>query len=398
MIVVDVPEIKRLEDIACGCKDCISFSQGALRLGGTHESIKSYVRQILLTDKADYYQSSAGLIDLRKKLARSLGIKNECRIGIENILISHGATGALTSLCLTLLDQDDEVLLFEPTYPVYQRVVTFCKAHPVFVPAFEFKTDDAGKNYWELQLERIEQAITSKTKMIVFSNPVNPAGLIVTKEQLAYLKKMCEQKGIYLVVDEVYDDFIFDGRFSSVTKWAATSNFVIRVGSFSKRFAMSGWRVGYIVADMRTVEAVASVQSCTQACPTGMSQYGALYGLEHEDEIVEPLKAKIKKSKDIACSFFDELQARGIVSYAKPVAGFYIFFKVAGRRGHDFVMDLLNAAKVVMVPGKDFGPTYQDFIRLCFAREPVVVARGIKRLKKYFIYQQHEKHFIEKQL
>ncbi|MFH0898743.1 MAG: pyridoxal phosphate-dependent aminotransferase [bacterium] len=391
MINLAMPDIKRLEVIAQNSKDCISFSQGALRIG-VDQSIKEYVQQILHTDKADYYTEAAGIFKLREKLAQSLSERWNCAVGPEHVLISHGATGSLSSLCSTLLDEGDQVLLLEPSYPVYNSILKICKAQPIFAPAFSMKKNMAGQTEWVFDFNCVEQALTDQTKMIIFSNPSNPNGMFLGVQDLMRLKELCEKNRIYLIVDEVYEDFIFEGTFSSVTPWTLNSDFVMRVGSFSKSFAMSGWRIGYIVGSSRLISAITNVQSCTLGCPNALGQYGALYALEHEQDIVPGLQEKVLKSKEIACAFFDELQERNLISYVQPKASFYIFFQPLDTDGMSFVMDVLKTVKISMVPGTDFGPGFGNFVRFCFAREPIVVTEGIKRFQKYFILKHQEKN------
>lgn len=388
MISLTIPAIKEIEKAAQARKGCISFSQGALRLGGVHPDIKEYARQISLSDKADYYQDPLGIMLLRKKIAESLSQSHDINIQIDQVAITHGGMGALASLCLTILKAGEEVIIPEPTYPVYHHVVNIAKGKSIFVPAWECLATEKDSFVWKFDIKKIEQAITLQTRMVIIANPSNPLGSYLSKVELMALARLCESKGIYLIVDEIYDDFIFEGDFYSSSSLAIESDRVIRVGSFSKSFAMSGWRVGYIIAAKKLISVLAAVQVGTVNCPTVISQYAALFGLEHKEEIVAPYYAKLEQSRKIVCDFFDLLQLQGEITYVRPDAGFYIFFKTKEADSTAFVMDILDKANVALVPGKDFGNSCHAYVRFCFAREPSMVLEGVLRLQDYFMQKQ----------
>jgi aspartate aminotransferase len=380
MIELPVLKINEIEEMAHGIEGCISFSKGDLRLWGVDKGIKEYVRQMLLTEKIDNCGSPAGIVLLRKKLSEMLSKEHSTKIGIENLVISHGETGALMNFLLAILDENDEVLLPEPTCSAYKNIVLLSKARPVTVPAINMIAHEG----WKFGFHLLKQAITSKTRMIILSNPSNPTGMCLSEEVITELKGICEERGIYLVVDESYEDFIFEGDFFSIAPWICKSEFVVRIGSFSRSFAMSGWRVGYLVAPHRLVTTVASVQEATLCCPNVVAQYAVLYGLEHKNDIIFNYHKEVGQSRELVCNFFDELQLHGFVSYVTPLAGFYLFFKTSEEDSSALAMDILRTVKVAVVPGKDFGDEYKSFIRFCFARHPKIVAEGIARLQKYF--------------
>ncbi len=388
MLSLTIPAIKKIEQVAQNRKGCISFSQGALRLGGVHPDIKEYARQISLSDKADYYQDSLGIMPLRKKIAETLNEADDIHLGVEQIAITHGSMGALSSLCLAILKAGDEVLLPEPTYPVYTHVVTIAKGKPIFVPAWHLGLEGKNTLEWKFNVNAIEKAITQNTKMIIISHPSNPTGSYLSKLELVELARLCESKGIYLVVDEIYDDFIFEGTFYSSSSLAAESDRVVRVGSFSKNFAMSGWRTGYLIGSKQLVSVIGAVQIGTINCPTIISQYAALFGLEHKEEIVGPYYKQLDHNRNIMCDFFDALQKQGEIVYAKPTSGFYLFFKTNHQDSTSFVLDILDKANVALVPGADFGNSCHAYVRLCFARDFTLVAEGICRLQDYFMQKQ----------
>jgi len=377
-----MPEIKRIEALAQSLK-AISFAQAAVRVGGVNQDIKKYVQTILETDKADYYQSVIGLLSLREKIAQTLTAQHGAPLTADNIIISHGSVGAFASLCAALLATDDEVIIPEPTYPTYKNTVTFFKGVPVQIPAFVSSIDQEGTISWKLDIQQIKDAVTAKTKILVFPNPVNPLGLLISPAELQELVNWCESRSIYLIVDEVYDDYIFEGVFSSITSYVPSSRYVIRLGSFSKNFAMSGWRVGYAVVPTYLIPILMAVQDVLLCCPNVPGQYAALYALDHRESIVESY-ALVKQSRAIVLDMLQCFREKNIFSYSVPAAGFCIFLKTDQQDTTDLALDLLHTSLVALVPGKDFGESGSSYLRLCYARYPDVTQEGMERLARYF--------------
>ncbi len=379
-----MPIIKKIAALAEGIPGCVSLAQGALRLGGVDQQTKEYVRHLLLSDVADYYSDPLGLPLLRERLAQTLSQQWNASVTPQHIAISHGGVGALTALALTVLNPGDEVLLPEPMYPTYVNITKLAKATPTFVHAYELISDkESNVKTWTFNVEAVKSAVTNKTKMIILSSPSNPTGCCLSAQDLKELSVFCESREIYLVMDEVYDDYVFRGTFASSTPHAVQSHYTVRIGSFSKNFGMSGWRIGYAVAHPKLITTLGAVQGSIIANPTVIAQHAVIHALEHRENIAR-YAAVIKKNCEAMCDFFDVLEQHKIISYAHPQAGFYLFFKIENADSTAFVMDVLQQAKVALVPGTDFGPSAQQYVRLCFSRDPSLITESITRLKNYF--------------
>lgn len=381
MIKLELPAFKKIETIARNTPGCISFSQGVLRAGGVPAPIRDYAREILTTDVADYYQHTLGIMPLREKIAKKFSTSNTM-IDPEQVIITHGAINAINALAFTLLETGDEVILPTPTYPVYKNVVLSAKANPVFVTAFTEKKTSQG-SIWVFDVEQIIKAITPKTRMIIIPNPSNPTGTCLSRNDILALKNVCDKYNIYFVSDEVYEYYVFDGEFSSSIDYINTSNNIFRVGSFSKNFAMSGWRVGFIIAPRERVDGISAIQSAIICCPTVISQHAALYALDHES-LMKPQIEKVKQARAIAYKVLAPLVQSGDLKIANNHAGFYLFAQTKQADCYDLVMDILKNAQVALAPGKDFGPEHKSYFRLCYARELEIVQEGCTRLVSYF--------------
>lgn len=381
MLTLDLPKYKTIESISSSSQEYISFSQGAVKVGGTPTLIKNHIQELLQSDIADYYQYVGGLYPLREKIAEKLTLKYSASIKAEQVIISHGAIGGLTAICLTLLKAGDEVILLEPFYPSYRNIILFSKAIPVYVEGYLRRSGQ-----WQFDLETIKQSVTLKTKMLILSNPSNPSGVCLSDEDIKALKQWCEAKSIYLVSDEVYDNFIYEGDFNSLTPSVCQSELILRTGSFSKDFAMSGWRVGYIIAPPSLVPRITAVQDGTLCCPSVIGQHAALFALEHETLIADQVNI-VKKNCEVAWRQLEPLVKKNIFNFSKPKAGIFFFINTSYEDSEPLVMDILQKAKVALVPGKDFGHSkdIRSSIRLCFAREETLLTQGIERLLNYFL-------------
>lgn len=379
MLNLHIPEYKRIELIAKSSPEYISFAQGAVRVGGTPPEIKADVSVILKSDQADYYEPAAGIPMLRKKLAAELSEKFSIHLNWEQIIITHGAIGGITTICLALLNSGDEVLLPSPTYPSYANVIRFCRAEPTFVHAFH--EDDKG---WSFDFDAIKRSVTVNTRMMIIPNPSNPCGFCLGKQQLDQLMAWCEERGIFLIVDEVYDHFIYEGESHSVTPSVLTHRYVLRTGSFSKDYAMSGWRVGFIVAPEHLVPLLKTIQDGALCCASVVGQFAAYSALEQK-HLVQRQVNLVRLGREIASEMLKPLIEAGVLTYTKPQAGIFMFLKTQELNSEYLVNRILEEAKVALVPGKDFGLGGEAYIRLCFAREEAKIVEGIKRIQKFMI-------------
>ncbi|MBD3273098.1 aminotransferase class I/II-fold pyridoxal phosphate-dependent enzyme [Candidatus Dependentiae bacterium] len=380
MLNIPLSGIKKIESIARSSDEYVSLSQGALKVGGIPLKIKEHVQEILKTDKTDYYQSAWGIFPLREKLAQILNKKYNANLSNYQVMVSHGAIGALSSLFLTLLEPEDEVILPEPTYPAYEKLTYLARCKPIFVSTLT----NNDTNFWQLDLEKIKKAVTNKTKIIVFSNPWNPLGLIIDKNKIKELLNWCEKKGIYLIVDEAYKRYAFDQSYKSCIDLVNQSEFFITVNSFSKNMAMSGWRVGYMVIPEKLNFPVGRMQDALLNCPNVPAQYAALFALDH-DEFTINFHSIIKNNLELTCQLLEPLVKKEIFSYQKPKGSFFIFLKTKEDDSENLCMDILKRAKVSLIPGKFFGESGKSFLRLCYARDEEIIKEGLNRLNNYFL-------------
>ncbi len=382
MLEIPLSGIKKIEEIARSSEEYISLSQGSIKIGGIPQAIKDHVQTLLKTDKTDYYDSCWGIFALRDRLASMLSANYGKQFSTGNILPTHGCIGGLSLLYLSLLNPGDEVIIPEPAYPAYTTLAAAARAKAVTVSLLH--TKENGDYDWSFDIERIKAATTEKTKIIIFSNPWNPLGIVIPLETIKKLLAWCEERKIVLVVDQAYEDYAFTPTFTSATPLVLESNWLVTAHTFSKNLAMSGWRIGYLVLPQVLNKALVGMQDALLNCLNNTAQYAALFALDHPEMIEEHYKI-IAQNRQRAIDLLQPLVVAGHVSFKIPEGGFYIFLKTNEEDATALCMDLLHNAKVALIPGITFGESAASFIRLNFARDMHLLEEGIRRINAYFI-------------
>jgi len=380
MLELPLSGIKKIEEIAKSSNEYISLSQGAVRLGGIPQQIKAFVQEQLETDKTDYYESCWGIKPLREKIVAMAAQRYGANLELNQVIATHGCVGGLSLLFLALVEPGDEIIIPEPSYPAYTLLTQASRSNPVFVSLFADQNDVRGT----LDIEKIKKATTNKTKMIMIANPANPLGMVVPLKTLQELLSWCEQKGIYLVIDEAYRDYAFTPEYESVIPLMPHSQWLICASTFSKNMAMSGWRIGYLLVPQKIAKALACMQDATLNCLNNTAQYAALFALEHP-ELSEQLYRVVLHNRDVTMNMLQPLIKENIIQVQKPDGGLFVFMKTDQHDATDLCMSILYKAKVSLVPGASFGSSGAPFLRLCYARDTEILQEGLQRLIKFFI-------------
>lgn len=383
--------IKQVELEASKYPDVVSLAQGIPSFD-TPEHIKRRVENALKRGVVAKYSLSPGLPQLRELIELSLEQEGMYYNWQKEILVTAGAIEGITSAIMAITEPGDEVIIPEPTYTSYKEVIKLAGCHPVFVPLDE-------KNGWSFDVETYKKAITPKTKAIFYCNPNNPTGTIYTKDQLLELGELAKQNDIFLISDEVYKDFIFNGdKIFSLAELPELREYVIRIFSFSKAFAMTGWRVGYLHTDESIMQEILKVHDCLVTCAPTISQYAAMGALEMGGLDRNEIFNDYKKRRDLIRERLNRLSH--VFDFVEPQGAYYVFPRIlpgindkynldilteAGEvDSWKFVMWLLKEAQVAMVPGVAFGSSGEGHIRMNFGREEKIINKAFDRLEKIF--------------
>lgn len=369
--------IKQMELKASKYTDVISLAQGIPSFD-TPDCVKRRVERALGRGVVAKYSLSPGLPELRELIEISLAKENMYYDWQKEILVTAGSIEGITASILTITSPGDEIIIPEPTYTSYREVIRLAGCKPVFVSLNEEKG-------WAFELEQYKKAITKKTKAILYCNPNNPTGTIYTKDQLIDLAELAEKHDLFLISDEVYKDFIYGKKdFFSLAEIPELRKRVIRIFSFSKAYAMTGWRVAYLHSDEKNVKEIIKVHDALVTCAPVISQYGAMGALEMADADIKKFNLAYEKRRDITCDRLKKLSNE--FSFVVPNSSYYVFPKIKGRikDSWEFSTDLLDKAQVALVPGMAFGPSGEGHVRISFGRSEEDIEKAFNRIDKYF--------------
>lgn len=369
--------IKQIEIKASNYPDAISLAQGIPDFD-TPPCIKRRVENALKRGVVSKYSLSPGLPELRELIEQSLAQQNMFYDWEKEIVVTAGSIEGITDSIMAITEPGDEVIIPEPTYTSYREVIVLAGCKPVFVPLNE----DKG---WAFEIEKYKQAITPKTKAIFYCNPNNPTGTIYTKEQLLDLAKLAEEHDLFLISDEVYKDFIYDGEpIFSLAEIPKYRKRLIRLFSFSKAYAMTGWRVGYVHSDESIINEIVKVHDSLVTCAPVISQYAAMGALEMGERDVIKFNQEYKNRLELICARLDNLNH--IFSYVKPKSSYYVFPRIIKGETDSwkFCLDLLDKTQVALVPGFAFGPNGEVHVRISFGRSQKDITEAMDRFDEHF--------------
>jgi len=382
--------IKQIELKASKYPNVVSLAQGIPNFD-TPECIKDKVKKAMQDKLVAKYSLSPGLPELRKLIQKSLAKENMFYDWEKEIIVTAGTIEGITATILALTNPGDEIIIPEPTYTSYCEVITLAGCKPVFVPLNKEKG-------WAFEIEKYKKAITPKTKAIFYCNPNNPTGTIYTKEQLLELADLAEKHNLYLISDEVYKDFLFekDDFIFSLAEVPEIRKRVIRIYGFSKAYAMTGWRVGYVHSDKSLIKEIIKVHDCLVTCAPVISQYGAIGALENGKQDLKKFNQEYKKRRDLICQRLDKLNH--IFSYIKPRSSYYVFAQIKENKlteknkqglidSWKFCLALLDKIQVALVPGFAFGTdaNSEGYLRMSFGRSEEDINEAFDRLEKLFL-------------
>lgn len=322
------------------------------------------------------YTAATGIQPLREALAASLARRYGAPWNASQVVITTGAKMALFELALALFNPGDEVVVPTPCWVSFPEQIRFVGARMVAVPT-------TGEDGFRVHAGALIDAFTERTRAVIVNSPCNPSGGVIGADDLRRLGEACAERGIVLIADETYDRFIYDGApHASVCPLAVElPETVVLVGSFSKTYSMTGWRLGYLCGPPELIRAVAAIQSHSTSNPTSFAMKGAVAALAGAEAEVEQMIAAFQVRRDL---LIEDLNALPGLSCRPPAGAFYAFPDVSalfreGRRGSVAVAEwLLAEAGVAVVPGIAFGS--DDHVRISFACSRETLKRGLERM------------------
>jgi len=333
----------------------------------TPECIKEAAYRAIC-DGRTHYTHSLGLIELREAISDDYWERYKVRISPDQILIASGTSPAMVLVFSALLDPGDEVILSNPYYPCYPNIIRFVNGSPILVNVRE----EEGFQYLP---EMIEERLGQRVRGIMINSPSNPSGSVMPEERM----KQIAQFSPFIISDEIYHGLVYEGRAHSILEF---TDHAFVINGFSKLYAMTGWRLGYVIAPTEFIRPMQKIQQNLFISASSFSQWGALIGLKEAEADVRKMIETYDQRRRYLIS---QLRALGFGIMVEPTGAFYVLAnaKRFSTDSYTLAFDILNEAKVGVTPGIDFGSNAEGYLRFSYASSMENIIEAMNRLRRY---------------
>jgi aminotransferase len=322
------------------------------------------------------YTRLDGIAPLRAAISRKLADYNGVHANAETqVLVTAGATGAMYAACLALFNPGDEIILFEPFYGYHLNTMLALRVKPVAQPL--------AAGTWELDVDALRAAVTPKTRAILINTPSNPCGKVFTRRELETIGEIATEHDLFLLTDEIYEYFLFGGaKHVSAASLPGLAERTITISGFSKTFAVTGWRIGYLAADAKWIPSIGYFHDLTYVCAPSPAQYGAAAGLTQLDaDFYRHLSTDYQTKRDLLCSALSEAGLTPSV----PDGAYYVLANATllpGANAREKARALLAKTGVAAVAGSAFYSKGrgENLLRFCFAKQDEALEDACSRL------------------
>ena len=360
----------RMLDLAAGRDDVIALGRGDPDLPTPAHIVEAGRRA--LADGATHYTHPMGLPALREAIARTLADADGLDYSVDEIVVTTGGQEAVFAAMFACINPGDEVLVPSPGYTSYDQAIELAGGIPVAVPTYE--SDD-----FALTAAAVEARVSPRTRMVCLLNPSNPTGAVTPPDEVEALAGLAAKHDLVVVSDEIYARLVYDGaRVLPVARLPGMKERTITINGFSKAYAMTGWRVGYLATSSSMVKALTEVHHGLTICAPAVSQHAALAALEGSQDCVEEMRRTYDERRRVMCRALDEMG----LTYGKPRGAFYVYANVAntGLAASEFCVRLLEDARVMIFPGSLFGDHNDDFIRISLLQPVARIDEAVERM------------------
>jgi aminotransferase len=365
--------IRRFFDLAASMDNVISLGVGE------PDFVTSWaVREAsILSLERGYtsYTANAGLLELRfeimKYMKRNFNVSYDYK---DDIIVTVGGSQALDITMRALINPEDENIVVEPNFVSYSPLISLAGGVPVAI-------ETTAETEFKLQPRQIEEVITSNTKALLLCSPNNPTGSSLSKEELQAIADIVIKHDLLVITDEIYAELTYDEEFTSIASLEGMKERTIIISGFSKGFAMTGWRLGYICAPTEIAKAMLKIHQYTMMCAPTMAQYGAIEALQNGQHDVEEMRKSYRRRRNYMVKSLNQI---GLECHS-PGGAFYVFpsVKKTGLSSEEFAEQLLLEERVAVVPGNVFGKGGEGHIRCSYASSMESLEESIKRISRF---------------
>src|SRR5437667_2945925 len=384
--------IIRIRDMMYSVTDPFRLDQGDVSFDAP-DSVKTAMVRAITENKTHYLQTT-GVPRLRELIAAKLRDKNRIPVDDpEHVLVTNGGIHGLYLLCHALLEPGDEVLVPDPEWPPAAGNVLSARGVPVAVRLYESKG-------WRYDLDELASKITPKTRVLYLNSPSNPTGGVLGRADLERIAAIAREHGLWVISDEAYEDVVFDGEHVSIASLPGMYERTIPLYTFSKSYAMTGLRLGYVaIKDPALRDRAKKVLFYTTSNVASVVQHGGIGGLEGPQNCIDAFRTELRARRDLFFSGIREF-AGDVFSGAPPAGAFYAFLRIdpqwarsaratqpaPGNASTSWTMveHLIKNGRIGCVPGVDFGAHGEGYIRFCFARERKELTGALQSMKQLF--------------
>lgn len=321
------------------------------------------------------YTPTVGLLETRQAIAEYVQKYKKVPADYEEVIVVPGGKPIIFFSILALVNKGDEVIYPDPGFPIYRSCIKYAGGVPVPMPLLE-------ENDFRVDIENFKNLITDKTKMIILNNPANPTGGVLTKEDIIQIAEIIKDKDIFVLSDEVYDRIVFEGEAFSIAALPYMKDKTIILDSFSKTYAMPGWRIGYGVANKDIIKQIELLMVNSNSCAAAFSQIAAIEALTGPQDKVTEMAAAFSERRAYMAQALNEVKG---MSCRMPHGAFYVFanIKETGLSSAEYAHRLLYEGKVAALSGTSFGANGEGFIRFSCANSLDNIKEAVRRIEKF---------------
>lgn len=322
-----------------------------------------------------HYSSGSGMMEAREAVARFVSQEKGIQVTPHQVIITPGGKPALFYAICACVDEGEEVILPSPGFPVYEAMILFAGGRPIHLPLHEEM--DFG-----FDIDELQTLVTPRTRMIIINSPQNPTGAVLTTRQLETIADLAREGDFFVLSDEVYSRILYSGTYESIVSLPGMAERTILVDSFSKAFAMTGWRLGYAVASRQTADHIGTLMVNSNSCTASFTQIAGIQALKGPKDCQAQMVEEFRRRRDFLVQGIDRIPG---ISCRVPRGAFYIFANISelDMPSALFSNRLLDEAGVGTMPGISFGRYGEGFVRLSYANALKKIDQALQRLERF---------------
>lgn len=366
--------IRRMIELSSGMKNLVHLEQGEPDFTTPRHILKAAVEAI---EKGfTHYTEMDGTLELRKAIAEKLAKDNGINVDPQTeVTVTSGSQEAMFIAALGFLNRGDEALILDPYYPACFEDTLLAEAKPVTVPL------DQAKDYG-IEMDALEERITEKTRMIWMCNPSNPTGHVFSRQDLETIAEVARKHDLIVFADEIYEKIVYDGtKHVSIGSLPGMEDRTVTVNGFSKAYAMTGWRIGYVAAGRKLSKTLRILHYYAVLCPNAISQKAAVAALAGPQDCVREMVKEYARRRELVLRELEQIES---ISFTRPKGAFYVFpdFSSYEKSDEALASKLLKEAGVVTAPGSGFGKAGEGHLRISYSVSNKQISEGMERIRR----------------